>query len=723
MPVFPPPSPSAPRARRRQPRGRAAPLAAALALALLPAVGSAQEALLDSLQQQLRDHRLPAALATARQAVDAVPGHAGLWYNLAGLEQQVGDRGRAAAALRQAVVHGFDDFRHADQDPELADLRERPVYAELRAAWASGLAARADQRTRTLAAGQWSDPIDLPDRAGGLTPPRASARLRPAAHALQIEVTVDGSTELTRAPWHGGGGVFVWVGAPAAAAEGRGGTELAVGLAESLPAGAVRLGRSWQRLAELTPKLRILETDRLRYEFTVPWSACRPHHPLVDRPLLINLSVVTEAGGRASGHAAWLDDPATGEADRPWRRGVPVTVTWPAASGPALQGRPARTLLREGALAVDPLAAVLPDDGPASARLVLRDRRGEVAWEKTVPLPGGAGRRTAAVSGALDVPAGSLRLGATLTGAGLTDPPTWETALVHLPDGWLAGARERARQAPAAERASLRWRLDAIADAAASHTERAPAGALGTTVDEVESLLARLQATGSTLPAGGPYLAAAPDIAGRGPLACSLALPDGWRPGDPATVVLLLARAPGAADRAVPRVPRLLAERAERTGTAPPPVILAWPHLPREHDPGLARARATDLLGWLRDFLGSGPVHVAGVDLLAATALELAAARPADVAAVLALTGLNFTPYPDATPADLGARLADLPSDLPVGWYWFPDEQRDGDQAAALRQALQARGLAVSPARAIPGGLDATQAWTRSVTWAAGLAP
>jgi len=58
-----------------------------------------------------------------------------------------------------------------------------------------------------------------------------------------------------------------------------------------------------------------------------------------------------------------------------------------------------------------------------------------------------------------------------------------------------------------------------------------------------------------------------------------------------------------------------------------------------------------------------------------------------------------------------------------VGWYWFPDEQLPDDQAADLRRALRQRGLAVSPARPVAGGLDARQAWTRSVLWAAGMAP
>jgi hypothetical protein len=59
---------------------------------------------------------------------------------------------------------------------------------------------------------------------------------------------------------------------------------------------------------------------------------------------------------------------------------------------------------------------------------------------------------------------------------------------------------------------------------------------------------------------------------------------------------------------------------------------------------------------------------------------------------------------------------------MPVGWFWFPDEQTAGDQAVSVREALAARGVRVAPAAPVGGGLDATQAWTRAVLWAAGLA-
>jgi len=697
-------------------------LAVSLATGPLAGPAAAQQAdWADSLRAQLQAGRLEAALQTAREATAQAPGNPALWYNLAGLEQQVGDPAAAAVALGKAVVHGFTDFRFADADADLGELRRAPVYRQLREAWARSLADRAEARALTLTAGQWSEPIALPDRTGGLTPPVAEARLRVGTGALEVEVRVTGDAGPTRPPWRGGSGVFLWVGAPQDAAEGRGGTEIAVGLAEQLPVGAVRLGPRWQRLAELTPKLRALADGSLSYEFAVPWQACRPLHPLVDQPLLVNLTVVTEPEAAVQGTAAWLADPATGRSDRPWRRGVPVRVAWTSDSAPALQGRLSDHLLRGQPLQLTPLAALVADDGPASARLVLRDRTGEVAWQRTLELPGRTGRRTALMSESLDVPAGSLRLGASLDGPGVAGPVTWETELVHLPPGWEERTAARIAAAPAAEQASLRWRLDAVREVASRPESLDAILALGSTVDELEALLDRVAATGTSLPAGGRYLAAVPSADAQDPLPCCLSLPDGWQPGDPARVLLLLARAPGAADRAVTMTPRLLAERAERAGTVPPPLVLAYPQLPIDHHPARARATAGRLLDWLQGFLDAGPVHVAGVDLLAATAFELAAERPEAVAAVLALTGMDFVPYPGAGPEAFRARVAELPAGLSVGWYWFPDEQGPDDQAAPLREALAGAGLSVAPAEPVAGGLDANQAWMRAVVWAAGL--
>jgi len=699
----------------------------ACCLAALAPVGAGElEDLLRALREQLAAGRYEEALALARRGRDLAPGDPGFWYNLAGLEEYAGQRAAAVSALRRAVALGFDDFRHADADSDLGGLRRDAAYAELRAGWAAGLATRARARATRLVAATWSEPQDLPDRSGGLDPPRATARFRATADALEVELAVDDAAITPAPPWQGGSGVFATVLLPEAdgAAEGRHHAEFAFGLAEGVPAGALRLGDRWQRLAELVPKLRRdPATGETRLSFAIPWSVCASLHPLVDDVLGVNLTYVRRRADAAPAVAAWIADPAAGRADRPWRRGVPLRVEWPPAAGPAVRGRIADLVVRSDELALRPLAAVAADQRSVEIRAVVRDRDGRLAGEGAWALTGSAGRRTRAGELRVTLPAGSVRLGLSLEVPGAAAVATWEENLVEIPPGWEAGLSARIAAAPARERPSLEARRQAILAELATRHPLADPAALGATVDELEVLLARVAATGTSLPAGGPYLAVFPGADGGPELRCSLALPDGWRRGDPVRALLLLAQAPGGEQRAAMMTPRLLAERSrDRTGGAPA-VVVAVPHWPLGLAAEPALAAAERLLAAVREFLDCGPVHVAGVDLLAATALELAAAQRADLAGILLVTGLDFTPYPGEGPDALAARVRDIDPTLPAGWFWFPDEQGPADQAAALRRALTDGGLELAPAQAVAGGLDFDQAWSRAVLWAAGLLP
>ncbi len=147
-------------------------------------------------------------------------------------------------------------------------------------------------------------------------------------------------------------------------------------------------------------------------------------------------------------------------------------------------------------------------------------------------------------------------------------------------------------------------------------------------------------------------------------------------------------------------------------------MLFRSPRLPVHHDPEVARATARRLLDWTREFLGSRRIHLAGVDLLAATALELAADRPDELSGVLAITGMNFRPYPDLDREAVATRLSGLPAEIPIGWIWFPDEIGPGDQGRLLRAMLADGGRELSPRVAVPGGLGFDQAWTRALAWA-----
>ncbi|MBD3219620.1 hypothetical protein GF314_00135 [bacterium] len=680
--------------------------------AAVPASAATDQELIERLGRQLADDDLQAALRTARELVQVRGDLTGAWYNLAGLEAQVGDLARGEEAFARAVQLGYDDFRHADDDPELAPLRETATYRELRSAWRDGLAARAEDRALMLEAGRWSATMRLRDRQGGLTPPEAEWRLRVDADGLDAEILLDGDRLPPTPPWQSGGsGVLLTVGLPASPGEARLHHDFGFGWQQRLPVGARRLGHRWQPLAELSPKMRVDHgRGRLRLTLRLPWEACGTLHPLADDTLLVNVAHVLGHADQP-GVAALIDDPGLGRADREWRRGVPLVVRW-RDDGPAVAARVDDLVVRDGSAEVTVAATLSTPGADAELHLVLRGPDGEIVHDADRPLDG---RRMTTTVPAPPL-AGPARLGISLGVGGQRGLASWERTLVVLPDGWKRSVDERIDAAPARERPSLRHREAAIVGELAGRHPRRSVAALGTTVAELEAMLASVDRRGTSVPAGGTYLAIVPGEDIAPPLACSLSLPDGWQHGDASRVVVLLARAPGAAERAVSRAPRLLAELAE--GAAPAPVVLVVPHLPPDHDPELARSTAGRLLDWTREFLGSRRIHLAGVDLLAATALELATDRPDELAGVLAITGMNFRPYPDLDRDAIVTRLSGLPAELPVGWIWFPDEIGPGDQGRLMRSVLADRGHELSPRVAVPGGLGFDQAWTRALAWA-----
>jgi hypothetical protein len=73
-------------------------------------------------------------------------------YNLACAHSRLGDADAAATALHRAFRNGFDNIHHMRSDPDLASLREHPVYQEILLA-----ADRASERKSVNAFEQWRD--------------------------------------------------------------------------------------------------------------------------------------------------------------------------------------------------------------------------------------------------------------------------------------------------------------------------------------------------------------------------------------------------------------------------------------------------------------------------------------------------------------------------------------------------------------------------------------
>lgn len=692
-------------------------LAALAALAPADTTGAATSELRRRLQDELQSGQLDSALTTARALSASLPDNQGLWYNLAGLEQSHGRPDAAVDAFDRAVALGFDDFRHADQDSNLGDLRRHPRYQDHRARWRQTLAAEAAAKSTSLVIGQWSAPIVMNPRQPADDTPSASFRLRAGQHALEVELTVEGHGMTPHPPWRGGSGVFVSVHLPEVdqPAEGRHFVEVAVGQADGAPVGAVRLGQRWQRIAELTPKL-IPDQDgaTLLIVFSVPWTLAGSLHPLVDTTLGLNLAYVRGAGAAPAVRLAWLDDPAAGRADRRWRRGVPIRWQWPAAEGPAVRGRLSDLVVRDDTLTFDPLVVVATDARPAAIELVLRDRAQRVAKRASWTVDGPPGRRqrpqTLSLAG---VDRGPVRLGLSWHDPATDAVGVWDADLLLLPASWEAETAARIAAAPGAERPSLRHRLDAIEQALQTRHPLDNPGPIGTTVDELETMLDHLASFGTTLVAGAPYLAVMNAEEGRPELRCSLFLPEDWRPGRTQRTLVVLAVATGGEQRVVNLVPRFLAEH----GADHEPVLVAVPHLGELLPATAGPELIARLLDWLVDLVDAGPFYLAGTDLHAATVIELAATGRPDLAGILMLTGMNFRPYPDEGASEMAVRVAGVDPGLAAGWLWFPEEQGRGDQARALRRALRSAGLTLNPAQAVQGGLDLTQAWTRALLW------
>jgi hypothetical protein len=549
-----------------------------------------------------------------------------------------------------------------------------------------------------LRVGIWSEPFDLKDHDPAADPLNATVRLRPNPTELEFDLIMDPFEPTSLAPWQNGNGVFVSVIKPGSESYFE---EFAFGLFRAeVPIGAIRIADSWQPVVELTPEIGIdPASKRLRLTFAIPWSICGNLHPLVDTEMSLNVASVRQGGARA------------------FRFADPIRWRWPSEEGPAVHGRPADMVVTGDILNLEPLALVATDDAPAKVTFVLRDSKGGIRHQASWTLRGPAGRRERRGGLPFDMPAGSVTVEARYGDGSVGKTVSWQADLVSLPGRWMQSAADRIAALPARERPSLRYRLDALlAEAEVRHPLDNPV-ALGMTIHEIDHLLDLHARTGTTLPAGGNYIAAMPGREDLSNLLCSLSLPDGWQRGDPAHVLLLMLRATGGQTQAVMQAPALLDDLMEKRQGPPPSVIVAIPHLTDSADHGADTALTIEIMDWLQDFLDCGPIHLAAVDLLAAAALEVAGIERDRLAGVLMITGMNFTPYPEDDPAWLAARFAELDPNLPAGWIWFPDEQRPGDQARPLRHALRSVGLNLRPSRAVQGDLTFDQAWQRALHW------
>jgi hypothetical protein len=691
------------------------------------AVAQDAGALLQSLQVQLRSGQLEAARQTARRYVAIDGANPRVWYNLAGLEEHAGDRPAAAAALAHAVQAGFDDFRAAEADADLGGLRRDPAFLALRDASRRALGVRCAGREVDITAGTWSPWRDLTDREGGKNAPTSRVRLRCTGDNLEVEAEVhDTNPADILPPWQGGAGLVVAVVAPDdnGGCDGARFQEIELGLQKKLPVGAILVGH-WQQLVELAPKLRYdPATKGLVYLAKIPWTVLAPHDPLLDADLRLNVTYFSLQDDGRRTFASLLADPAAGAAGARWRRGVALRVTWPPEAGPLLRLRPA-----DGVMA--------PGRGKASA-VVVAAGGGAASWELGAPFAGRgnvalhAGRQDVTLAVQSPDTTGVSSLSVTLTLPGGQKLEAHADVLV-LPGGWQDGARRRVTGVRAAEQSSVAARLGAIAHELQTRHARDPVGALGSTVAEVEELLARAEASGTTLPAAGPYLAFLPagasglaDVTDSGwqpPLSCAVHLPAGFTRDGRHQLLLLFLHAPGAEARGADQALRALAEMAPKLEVDPGRVAVVIPIAARPTPPDEDEAArvVAGVLTWAHALMPELPLAVAGVDAYASAVLKVSLAPPVPLSGVLLVTGEGFAPWPGRDDAALHAALAGADRGLSYGWIRFPDEAGPHDRALDIIAAMRETGLTLHAVQEVPGDLNASQAWGRAVIWAAGL--
>jgi len=682
-----------------------------------PAVAQDAGALLWTLQSQLRTGQFEAARQTARRYVVLDDANPLVWYNLAGLEEQAGNRAAAVSAFQRAAATGFDDFRAAETDTDLGGLRQDPAFVTLRDASRRALRERCAGREVLLTAGTWSPWRDLTDRDGGDDAPTARVRLRCTGEHLEIEAEVhDTNPADALPPWQGGAGLVVAVTAPdeAGGSDGSRFQEVALGLQNKLPVGAILVGH-WQQLVELAPKLRYdPATKGLVYLVRIPWSALTPHDPLLDPDLRLNVTYLSLRleGGRT--YATLLDDPATGDAEAGWRRGAALRVNWPPEAGPLLRVRLADTV-------------AAPGTGRATA-VVVAPAAGAASWEVGPPFAGRgnvtlrAGKQDLSLAVQHPAATGLIPLITTLT---LPGGQTLEsrTAALVIPADWQATARRRLASVPAAERSSVTARLDAVAQELRTRHPHDPVGALSSTLAEVDTLLASVAATGTTLPAAGPYLAFLPAAGSAPPQLCAVHLPAGFVRDGRHRLLLLFLHAPGQEARGADLALRALAEMAPELGVDSARVAVVIPVAagPTPPDNDAASRVITAVVAWARAVMPEVPLALAGADAYAAPVLQASLEPTASLSGVLLVTGRGFAPWPGADDLALRTALAGADRRLSYGWIRFPDETGPDDRALDVIRAMRDAGLTLHVVQEVPGDLHASQAWGRAVIWAAGL--
>ncbi len=697
-----------------------------------------QEELAAEIIDLIRQDRRAEALPLCRSYNERFPGDRIMLYNQACMENLAGLPEDAVATFTKAVNAGFDDFAGASVDPDLAGLDQNPTMTRLVSEHRDRLAKLAASRAVSLAWKEESAPLVLANDSPGPVTGGPEIRLTWLPTGLGIELraappwsSLVGPGNL--APWNGGSGLIFTLGVPDSNKAGEFQTSnhfvFAFGMEKNLPVGAAYLARPnrWQPISELQPKIRLDERDHLELRATIPWASILPYDPLVDALLGCNATVRLAGSGNQK-TASIMSDPAAFRPRSATRRIIPLAFQTASIDEEVFIGKVSHTISGSEPVTIDLVAISLEGGsgllsidflgGPDQSLLP------EGQASQTIELSRGLNRltRQADFSG--------LKTGAYVIKLGLTFPSgrtrSWGASILQTAPGWRTEFLTRIEQLNPQEKPTALFHLDTIEKAIAAHHQRRGPGAIVTTINELGRLLDNAESGGSILPDKGSFLAVYPGPAGETRL-CHIYLPAGWKTAARLNPILMFTASPGLAGALADRMGQNYEQGRQKSilkaGADEGFPIYLVPRLESLDGRGPVdlTTESESSLAWALDSFGTATVSVAGSDLGAGIALQLATKRSAALKAIIVFAGRNLEPWPQADAEFITQQLAEFPGRLPVTWTDFVTETRIAGQSSLILQVLQDLGANIVAVEKVRGGLNYTQAADRTVLWAEGL--
>jgi len=643
-------------------------------------------------------------------------------YNEACEAALAGRQAQALQKLSAAVDAGFDDFRFAAEDPDLASVTETRVFQALVTEHDSRLTLLSSELGLDLALDTWTAWQPLGEMA------KVRLRWEDRDLAYEISLKETAAQELkgpAQPPWLGGPGVFLTVAVPdgTSAFESANTFHLALGRNKSGGAGALYGGDvlGWQPVQELAPELDSpAGSGDLLLSGKVTWQTILPYHPLADPNLGINLSLRAVDRGPV---ISWLDDPAAFSTVREPHRYVPLRFQTGTFRQEALIGRPESSLVAGGTLALD-LVVHSGSVGPGVLRIDFLDAQQRSVLARG-PVPVAVDLQEGRNIIARQADFSALNRGPYLLKVDAEMPAgthlTWSGLVLNLGAGWRADFEARIAALPEMQQTTGRYYLTAVDEAVRTLPSRRHPGSLTTTLLELETFLGAAEAHGSILPESGIFRVAWP--AAQGPELVTLFLPEGYRKAAGLRPVVISTDTPGIEVRMADRMQRFY-RFGKQPGPDEPSAREAFPvYLLPPAEPGRdLAAKASELQGlldWTARFFAAPEVLAAGMNGGADPLLELVSHGRLAVDGAMILAGARLEPWPGEDEAALRAHLRQEDAQAPPLWWLnFYQETELGGQAKLLLSVLRENGYNPLSVEEVKGGLSLTQAADRLVLWA-----